>query len=158
MPIMACRMPSTVTSRCLRLPHVTLESTAALPENRSPKKLSTPLQRSPAWLLPVAAARTLPTSTMYVADSVVAWLSSSGRCLSVLRSQGPAPSQSANVRAVSKPKAQERRTGRGDACTNSQRCRAGDGADDDYDRGAEIRRSVRARRPISSTPNATESA
>ena len=32
MPIMACRMPSTVTSRCLRLPHVTLESTAALPE------------------------------------------------------------------------------------------------------------------------------
>jgi hypothetical protein len=37
MPIMACRMPSTVTSRCLRLPHVTLGSTAALPENRSPK-------------------------------------------------------------------------------------------------------------------------
>ena len=45
---------------------------------------------------------------------LVARLSSGGRCLSVLRSQGPAPSQSANVRAVSKPKAQERRTGRDD--------------------------------------------
>ena len=112
MPIMACRMPSTVTSRSSRLPHVTLESTAALPEI-DPRR-AVDAAATLTCVAAVAAARTLRTSTMYIADSVVAWLSSSGRCLSVLRSQGPAPSQSANVRAVSKPKAQERRTGRDD--------------------------------------------
>ena len=66
MPIMACRMPSTVTSRCLRLPHVTLESTAALPEI-DPRR-AVDAAATLTCVAPVAAARTLRTSTMYVAD------------------------------------------------------------------------------------------
>jgi hypothetical protein len=57
MPIMACRMPSTVTSRCLRLPHVTLESTAALPEI-DPRR-AVDAAATLTCVAAVAAARTL---------------------------------------------------------------------------------------------------
>jgi hypothetical protein len=57
MPIMACRMPSTVTSRCLRLPHVTLGSTAALPEI-DPRR-AVDAAATLTCVAAVAAARTL---------------------------------------------------------------------------------------------------
>ena len=107
MPIMACRMPSTVTSRCLRSPHVTLAFAAAQPENRSPagrRRCNAHLRgsRSSCWDPYHTVHRRLSGG---VAE-LQRWLASQCCDRKDLRRHSRRTCQ-----AVSKPKAQERRTG-----------------------------------------------